>query len=430
MCIYVYNQPMYTRRNFVLGVVNGVLFIVAETLLDPTLVIVGFVSHLTQSPILLGLVIPIHDGVWALPQLWVSGFLQSWPRKLGLYRGTGFVRISCWLTLAVVMVLVSQPGWLLTLFFLVFSVGMLASGLGGLPFMEVVGKTVSPGRRGEFFAWRFGLGGLLGIGASALVSWLLAPTAPLAFPHNFGLLAFLYWVFASISVLSFDQVEEQPGTTIQPRASVVAQLTRARQFLRRDPDYRRLILMMSLLILAGSATPFFAVYVQQKLGGSRQMIGVYLAVMIGANLLANLVFGRISRRYGNQRVVNIALMAGISMSLLVLALVLLAGPLKLSGQAASYWLVPVFIFSALRGTGIGIAGNSLILDMAPETERSLYLGFYNTFLGVVMLAGMVSGLVVSAFGLTTLLILTLLAHLLAAWTASHITGRTFPVPAD
>ena len=72
------------RRNFTLGVMNGLLYITAETVMDPTLVMVAFLSHLTNSPLLLGLVLPIRDGAWSLPQLWVSGYLQSVPHKLTL----------------------------------------------------------------------------------------------------------------------------------------------------------------------------------------------------------------------------------------------------------------------------------------------------------------------------------------------------------
>lgn len=81
------------KRNFFLAVANGILYIFAEALLDPTLVLVGFVNRLTQNPILLGLVLPIRDGAWSLPQLWVSGFTQNAPIKIRVYQRMSFVRI-------------------------------------------------------------------------------------------------------------------------------------------------------------------------------------------------------------------------------------------------------------------------------------------------------------------------------------------------
>ncbi|MEK6574531.1 MAG: hypothetical protein AABZ58_09495, partial [Chloroflexota bacterium] len=61
------------QRDFWLGVLNGLFFLLGETLIDPTLVIATFVSHLTASALWVGLIVPLLDGTWFLPQLWVSG---------------------------------------------------------------------------------------------------------------------------------------------------------------------------------------------------------------------------------------------------------------------------------------------------------------------------------------------------------------------
>lgn len=398
------------RRNFNLGVVNGVLFILAETLMDPTLVLVAFISRLTQSSILLGLVVPLKDSAWALPQLWVSGYLQNQRYKLTFYRRTSGVRMACWALIAVAINFVHDPQYLLPAFFFAFVIGSLASGLSGLPFLEVVGKTVPPARRGEFFAWRFGLGGLLGIGGSALVRWLLDPAGPLPFPQNFGMLSFLYFVIASVSLMLYNNVREPADECVLPRASLLEQIRRGIEVIETNLNYRRFIGMQALLLMAGAATPFFAIYVQQELGGDRSWIGIYLALVISANLVSNLLFGRISRRFGNRKVLELAAMAGMLMSSAVLVLMLLAGPLHISGQTASYLLIPVFLLSGVRATGIGVSGNSLLLDLSPESERSLYVGFTQTLQGIVLLLTSLSGVALLVLGYNGLVGLTVLAH--------------------
>jgi MFS family permease len=181
--------------------------------------------------------------------------------------------------------------------------------------------------------------------------------------------------------------------------------------LRLNANYRRLLTVQSLITLSAAATPFFAVYVQGELGGSKDWLGVYLGVIMLTNLLANLLFGWLSRRAGNQRVLVVALSAGGIMSLAVLVLTLLAGPLGLSPLAASIWLAPVFFLSALRTTGVAISSNSLLMNIAPDEKRSLLIGFNQSFLGVVMLLNGASGLVVAGLGLPVLLGFTLLMHL-------------------
>lgn len=400
-------------RNYRLGVINGVLYIVSETLLDPTLVLIAYLSVITDSPILLGMLLPLRDGAWALPQLWVSTFLPGIPRKIDFYRKLSVVRILSWGLIAVVINFVRQPDLILILFFSAYALAALTSGLSGLPFLVVVGKTIPAERRGEFFAWRFGLGGLLGVGASVLVRWLIDPNGPLPTPQNYGLLAALYFVAASVSLLFFNQVKEPPDPIVGPRIPFREQLRRAYGFFQRDRSYRRFIAMQSMITVAGSATPFFAVFVQQSLGGSKVMVGIYLGVLTVTNLLANIFFGRMSRRWGNRRVMLSATVMGLGMSLLVTLLAVFGRPLGIVGRAADVALVPVFILSGLRGTGIGVAANSLLLDLAPVSERSLYLGFSNTFYGLVMLATFTSGLVLSWIGFAGLAALTLGAHVLA-----------------
>jgi len=169
-------NPREVRRNFRLAVSNGIFFILADSLTDPTLVLVSFLSLMTDSPFLLGLIVPIQSAGWALPQIFVSGRLQAWPVKLNLYRRTSLVRIAAWLMLALTINFVRDPGWAVAAFFLAFTVASLASGVAGLPFLEVISKTIPPNRRGEVFAWRLGLGGLMGIGGSFLCAGWWART--------------------------------------------------------------------------------------------------------------------------------------------------------------------------------------------------------------------------------------------------------------
>jgi hypothetical protein len=91
------------------GGLNGLFFTLTERLMDSTLVVAAFVSHLTPSPIWVGLIAPISDGGWFWLQLWVSGILQSWPHTLTGYRRIGVLRGLLWLAFLLALVLVCNP---------------------------------------------------------------------------------------------------------------------------------------------------------------------------------------------------------------------------------------------------------------------------------------------------------------------------------
>jgi hypothetical protein len=406
-------HPDIVRRNFKLGVWNGILYITAETLLDPTLVLVTFLSMLTPSPLLLGLLLPIRDGAWALPQIWVSGYLQSIPHKITIYRRMSLVRIILWATLAATINFIRDPNVLLVAFFAVFTFSSLINGLAGLPFFEVISKTIPSERRGEFFAWRLGMGGVGSVAAAVVVRWILDPVGPLPFPYNYGLLSILFFVMATASMLVFNQVHEPVDSIVLPRVQLGAQLRRAIMIVKKDALYRRYLSLQSAMMMAGAATPFFAVYVQQRLGGNPAMVGVYLAILTVAGLMSNAILGRISRRVRYSKIMQLATLAGIVMSGLVLLLAIIAEPLNVSASMASVWLIPVFLLAGIRNAAAGVAGNSLLLNIAPEDDRSLYLGFGNTWIGVVLLATGASGVIVKLLGFEALFIFTIAAHLLA-----------------
>jgi hypothetical protein len=403
------------RRNFRLGVINGVLYIIGDTLMDPTLVIAAFLSQLTSNDLLIGLIIPIRDGLWAIPQLWMTGYIQTLARKITLFRQVSIVRVICLAFLALEINFISDPPLLLVSFFATYIIAALGGGLSGLAWLEIVSKTIPSHRRGEFFALRFGISGVFNIGGSLFVRWLLSQQTPLAFPHNFGLLSFLYFLLASSGILLFNFVQEPADVNLLPQQSVRVLFKRALTILREDLIYRNFNILLGLMAVAGMATPFFAIYVQQSLGGDPSMVGVYLGLTIASNLLSNLFFGRISRYKGNRQVMAFSVLSGAGMSFLVLLLALLAEPLHISAQAASFWLIPVFLLSGIRTTGYSIASNCIMLDISPSRDRSLYVGFLNTLSGFVLVATGFSGVIKDLLGIKVLLGITLLAHILSLY---------------
>ena len=161
------------RRSFTLTVFNGVLFNSASRLIDPPLVLTWFVSQLTSSNVLIGLVSPWAEALWFLPQLFISNRIQRMERKMDWYSLTGTIRVVLWILLAVMVWFVDAPGLLLVGFFVLSGTAWLAGGLAGISFFDVVAKTIPTRRRGSLFAWRQFLGGLLGLGAAWIVGLTL-----------------------------------------------------------------------------------------------------------------------------------------------------------------------------------------------------------------------------------------------------------------
>jgi len=385
------------RRSFVLGILNGTAFGFAEALIDPPVVLTWFISQLTSSNLLIGLVAPLGNAGWFLPQIFVSTRIQRMRRTMSAYVVAAVIRTVAWLVLAAAVWMVDDPTLLLVSFFALYSIARVSSGLGGLSFFDVIAKTVPARRRGSFFAWRQLVGGVLGLGGGWIVKTILNSPA-LPFPDGHAFLFLIYCVGMALGMLAFALVREPPGVVSAGPVTMDDQLRRSRRLVQADPVYRRYMAARLALGLTSVALPFYGVYAKNVLGASGGMAGIYVAARIGGTLIFNLPWGRLSDRRGNQLVMRLLSLGSGATALLALGLVGLIGPVQPQGSWLPYVALPIFFLDgAVRPAHI-MVGSNFLLELAPEGERSLYLGLSNTLLGVVVLISGLGGLVVDAFG--------------------------------
>lgn len=394
------------RRSFALGVFNGAVFRFAEALVDPPLVLTWFVSQLTSSNLLIGLVAPLGNAGWFLPQIFVSARVQRMQRKMPSYTLAAVIRTLSWLLLVGAVWLLDGPLLLLIGFFVFYAVARLSSGLGGLSFFDVVAKTIPARRRGSFFAWRQFLGGLFGLGGGWIVKTALTHPA-LPFPRGHAFLFLLYCLLMAAGMAAFILIREPPGVAVAGPVTLGEQLRRARRLLRDDQVYRRYIAVQMALGLAAIALPFYGIYAKNVLQAPEGMVGVYVATRVGALLFSNLPWGRVSDRWGNRLVMRMVSLGSGLTALLALVLFGAVGLLQPQGAWLPYLALPLFFLDGAVRPAQVLVGNNFLLELVPAAERPLYLGFSNTLMGGVVLISGLGGLVVDLFGFAGLFTLSL-----------------------
>jgi MFS family permease len=380
-----------SRRNFALGVASGALFRLYGTLTDPSLVLTWFVSQLGASPLVIGMLQPIAQGGWFLPQLLVSGLARRMPRKMPLYRATALGRALCWvmLTLLVWTTWNGNASWLLTVFLTVYAVYALLSGGGGLSFMDIVAKAIGADRRGSFFAWREFAGGVLALAAGALTSYMLGAQSGLAFPVNFASLFAVATLALAGGLIAFAQVTEPAGVAIAEHSGR-AGWRAIPALLRRDRNYTAFVAARILLLVQGVSRPFYTVFAVEKLAAPTSAAGAYLTGFTLAAVGSTILWGRLSDRHGNRTAMLVASLLSILPPLVPLVLGTRLSYVAFAGQ---------FVVEGALQSGILVSALSLGLDLAPAADRVLYVGLLNTALGIVSLLLLGGGFVVERWGL-------------------------------
>lgn len=388
----------YLKRNFILGVLNGAFFSFGDSLQDTNLVLSVFVSRLSGSNALVGLLQPVRLGGWFLPQLFVSARVQAAQAKMPYYRSGASLRIAAMFGVTAAVFFLSDSPLLLPIVLCLFATFSLAGGVSGIAFTDLVGRTIPSRMRGSLSAWRAATGGILALAGSALVKWLLSPSSGLTFPGNYAIIFLCATLGITVGMVSYAYVKEPLDGRVQPPARVVDQLRRASLLPRQNANYGRFLLARISLMLAEVAAPFYIIYIKAALSLPDSIAGTYLMVTTVANIVSTYAWGRLSDGTGNRAVLRWSAAIGAVAPLCALALPALLSVTGTGSVAPSVLFAAVFAFLGAARTGVTIGALNFLLDVAPDHDRPIYIGFTNTLVGIATLLTASGGLLADAIG--------------------------------
>jgi MFS family permease len=373
-----------SRRNFTLGVINGVLFFAFNAFIDVDTVLPGFAWQITGQALWIGVLVSLINSGWFWPQLFLSPILATRPHLRPWYWLSAVMRCVPLSAAAVMAWNVHGLSPLATFVLIALCYGLytVGGGVSILPFITIVAESVPANWRGRFFGIRYLVGGLLAFGIGFVVKWVLSDNSGYEFPRNYALLFTLGALIAVPSMFSFCLVRE-PVRVIESRQFTWWwQFQRGWRLARRDPNFRRLLITRSLWSLAtGLTIPFIVPYAFSQLQVATAVLGFFMASKSLTYSLSNLLWFRVSDQQGNRRLLVLSSLVSL------LALVLLLGVrylpagevvrvagLSLSAKAAMVCLIFAFVGFASSGQEIGYT--NFLLEITEERKRSVYLGFF------------------------------------------------------
>lgn len=395
--------PAPWTRNERLGLLNGWAVFTGDGFMNVTVVVAGFASRLGAPNWVIGLLPSIAAGGWMLPQLLVAARVRPLPYKLPVYRSAALLRTGSYLAMVLVAALLAdRPALCLSLFVVAMLVNALASGVSGLPFLEVVSKTVPPERRPAYFGTRNLYGGILAFGAGLLVRWILGST--LRFPYDYALIFALGTAAYSLGYWVFGLVREPPDPQLEPQG-VRGELKSIPDTMR-DPHFRAFLVVRLLLAAASMSEPFYAPNALRELHFPTATLGVFVMALTGAAPLSNVVWQRVAERKGSRRIIRYAsAFYGIA-PLYAVAV----GALHLGTWA----YLGVFILNSVAAQGFNLGHTNHLLNIAPPDARSRYIGTLNTIVGTVLFTPVLGGLLADRAGYTPVFLISA-ALCVAAW---------------
>jgi hypothetical protein len=391
------STPNY-RRNAIAMMCDSSLFYMAMTFVGVTTVLPAFLATLTDSELVIGVGSGITRGAWLLPQLLVAGWVARLAHRKPVIVGAAWASrpILPLLALLVWRYSTVAPTATLALVLAFLFVLFAADAVVSVPWFDHLARTIPATRRGIVVGGGQVIGGLGGIGAGALVRYVLSEGSRWGYPENYAIVfgvggALLMLSAVAISFISNPECKREPGERSPSLRETLASLP---TLLSGDRPFRRLIVVQLLAGFVGVASAFYILYAQRMLGFGEGDTGLFVSAQVAGSVTAGLLLGYIQSRWGPLAHVRIQII----LAMLPPALALLAGPAAALAPAAvrAVYMALYFVLGVYMG-GFSWPFFNWILEYAQETRRPLYIGLMNTLGAATMLAPVLGGWVVSTF---------------------------------
>jgi MFS family permease len=359
--------------NFTWGALSGALFELGTAFVDAGTVLAAFLTNLTGAALAVGAAESIRRYGWLVPQLFAAGYARGRRYRKPLYVFAGGGRALALATLAGLLVLLrdARSGVLLAVFFALWTTFAFISGVAGVPYNDIVGRTIPAARRSTFLAVRFFAGGLLGVGAGLLIRGILRRSDILAFPINYALIFGLGAGVLALSTLCFALMREPPAPVEERPIAFRAFLREGLQVLRTDRRFRFFLVVQWLAGVTLMVTPLYVV--QARRGGLAEAeVGTLIAAQMAGQLASNPLWGLWGDRRGKLSLLKVLALTGLVSPFLGLTVPGTADP-----RWTLTWYMAVFFFLGAVVGGQIIGDLSYLMEVSPDERRPEYTGYMN-----------------------------------------------------
>jgi MFS family permease len=369
--------------NFTVNVLDGGFFGAALGFASFMTVIPLFVSNLTDSAIIIGLIPAIHAVGWELPQLFTAPRVS----KLSRYKPMAVLmslneRIP-FLGLAVVAWFSPQIGikWSLILTFLLLIWQGFGGGLTATAWQSLMAKIIPVRTYGTFFGVQSSAVNLFA-GFTAILAGIVLITY--SYPLNFTLCFILASIAMGISLFFISLTREEstiPTSSLEQKGTKFSK--KLRNILKQDKNFRWYLLSRMLTQFATMGFAFYTVYAVRVFNIDVGLVGILTGLLLFTEVVMNPLMGWLGDRRGHLITLQIGIIATI-------ASVLLAW-----GAQSVAWFFPIFVLAGVASVAAWTVPISMTLEFGSESQRPEYIGLANTLIAPsTFLAPILAGLLI------------------------------------
>ncbi len=374
------------RYNFIVNILDGSFFGFAIGFTSFVTILPLFVSTLTNSAVLIGLVPAIHNMGWQLPQLLVANKVAQRTRYkpmvlfMTIHERIPFI---CLAATAWFMGFLGQRLALYITFFLLIWQG-LGAGLTANPWQAMVAKIIPPRYQGTFIGSQASASNFLASISAFLAGVILER---FKYPGNYSLCFMINVIAMAISFIFLSQTREEEKPPVVDIHTGKDFWNNLWKIIKHENQFRWFLIVRMLSQLAVMAFAFYTVYVVKRLGMSEIGVGLMTSVYMGSQIIANPIMGYMGDRYNHRFVMQMGMISAVASALIA---VLAPSPA---------WFYLVFLLAGIANVAVWNTALAMTIEFGEDHEKPYYIGLANTIVApMTMLAPIFGGWVADNFG--------------------------------
>jgi MFS family permease len=353
--------------NFIVNVVDGGFFGMGLGFASFTTVVSLFVSNLTDSAILIGLIPAIHVMGWQLPQLFTAHRVTQQKRYKPMVMFFTIHERLPFLGLALVAWFIPsigpKIGLVMTFIFLIWQ--GFGGGFTATAWQAMIGKIIPGDRWGVFFGFQSAAANMLSSVGAVIAGRVLESNVPTTgFTACFLLAAGAFLI--SYVAVGLTREEETPPINIGIDRSVFWKDLRA--LFSRDGNFRWFVAARILAQLGTVGIAFYSVYVVRVYGVDEATAGVLTGILLGIQTFASPIMGWLGDHWSHRGV-------------MALGMVSAAVSAGIAWRAPSVgWFYLAYALAGIAYVATWTIAMTMTLEFGEEHEKPSYIGLANTLI--------------------------------------------------
>jgi MFS family permease len=390
----------HLKRNYIVNILDGAFFGFAIGFASFTTVIPLFLSAMTDSAILIGLIPGLHVMGWQLPQLFTA------PQTTRLSKFKPVVLIYTihervpFLGLALIAFLLpvigNLPGIIMTYAMVLWQ--SMGAGLTANPWQNMARKVIPPDYLATFFGLQSSAANLLS-SVGAVIAGIILENIGFSFNYVYCFLLCSFWMILSWISLAL---------TIEPAHSVTEEMKNQppiyqsmRRILSTDRSFSWFLIARMLSQFATMAFAFYTVYAVRLLGMGEVAVGILTSVLMFTQVISNPILGRLADKWSRKNVIVIGIGAATLSALLAVF------------SPTPEWFYLVMILAGIANTAFWAIMMAYTLEFGVDSDRPTYVGMANSLIApATIIAPLIGGWVADFYGYKNTFLLSSFAGVL------------------